>query len=442
MNKYISLIIPITFLLTGACNNKEKPADTIVSIEQATILDCSEATVSFEQPIPDNQYVDIIEDSGKNIVLLGNNTVEKYNNNGVLIWSKRMGLLGTAQNIIQANGDNYFISSANYQINDYSKKEFYSADFSPGTILRIHSYKTYAGFKLDNCSPMFNSINIPFNNPADSFISKSALPQNSSTCQLTKINKSGDVIWTKTFAGNYIIGKTLAKTPDGNWLLLTAKFSGFYQQAEFDANGVFQDTIFTPQHNNSLTLYKINATGNIIWERTLSDIYAPTANNLKQYESPIGMAVSDQSICINCVNDYIILDANGNTLRRRLPSVNTCKAAYPSVSFGNNHFYSLAKNSSNNYVQKSNVYGEVTNEIETTKFIPYGQIEIANGGFFIHGEGDITKFTEDGNYLWGKYSLPSYPIYSAVTSCSGGIIYLQKTAKGLSLIKTDINGNY
>ncbi|MES2779618.1 MAG: hypothetical protein V4651_06935 [Bacteroidota bacterium] len=440
MNKIVTLIALIV-LITGACTKKEKSSDPVNTVEQPTLLDCSLSTVSFQQPIPDNQYVDIIEDLGKNIVLLGSNTVEKYNNNGVLIWSKKIGLLGTPQNIIQADGDNYFISSANYQVNDYSKKEFYSSKHPEGTSLTLHSYYTYAGCKLDDCSSMYNKVTTGINDP-DTFISKTVLPQNSSTCQLSKINKSGDLLWSKTFAGNHILGKTLTKTPDGNWLLLTAQFSGFYQTAQFDENGVFQDTIHSPQTNNSLTLYKINAQGNVIWERKLTEIYALSDYNHTQNETPVGMAISNQTICINCVNNYIILDLNGNALKSRLPSVTTCRAAYPSVSFGNDHFYSLAKtNNSTNYVQKSDVSGEVVSDISLSKFIPYGQIETSVGGFFIHGEGDITKFTNEGNYMWGKYSLPSYPISLATPSCTGGIIYLQKTATGLTLIKTDQNGN-
>lgn len=442
MNKISALTLSI-LLFIGACRKDEKLADPSNPYEPATIVDCSQSAVTFTQPISTETYVDLLEDSGKNILLLGTNLVEKYETNGVLMWSKKVGLLGTPQNIIQADGNNYFITSANYVVSEYAANDVYNPNYPQGSFFKLSTsyYRAYG--KNSNCSITYDRVNIGFNDSPDVFFSRNQLPVNNSTCQLTKINKSGDVIWKKTFPGNTLIGKSLAKTPDGYWLLLTSQCSGFYQTVHFDANGVFQDTIHAPKKSSTLTVYKITSTGDIVWQHVLKNVEIPGSPSTKSHEFPIDMAVSNQTICINSAYDYFILDLNGNELSRRLPSVNTCNYIDASVASGNNYFYSFAKaidpalNFYTACIQQSDATGNVQGRFFN---ISSGKIYATGTALFVSKPGAIYKYDMNGNSLWSKGSSAAYPLL-AIPNCNDGMIYIEKHAAGLKLLKTNPNGN-
>lgn len=439
MNKKPTLYTLVLISLV-ACRKDEKIVDQIAN-EPATVVECSQSAFTFIQPISNDTYSDILEDSGKNILLLGNNIVEKYNSEGKLLWSKKVGLLGKPQNIIQADGDNYFISSANFQVSEYTREELLAPDESKvGASLSLASYARHFGYS--DCSPYYNFVFKGIGDAPDNYIFKKNLPLNTSTCQLTKVNKAGELLWSKTFAGNHIFGKTLTKTPDGNWLLLTAQYTGFYQTADFDANGVFLDTIHQPQNNHSVTLYKINAKGDIIWERKILNMFAFTSVDTRNYDWKLGMSVSNQTICVNGRHDYIIMDLKGNILKKIGPNKGSCRTADPSVAYGNNHFYTIVvKNIWERYLQQNSNNGDVITETKIPDEISRGSIDIATGGFLITSSNGIGKCDANGNFLWRKsIDSPNF-IQVAIPNCNGGVIYLQKMVNGLNLIKTDENGN-
>lgn len=444
MKKNITLGVLI-LLCIGSCRKDEKLADPGNPHEPATVVDCAQSAVTFVQPVSNETYVDMLEDSGKNILLLGNNLVEKFNLNGILMWSKKVGLLGTPQNIIQADGDNYFITSANYVVSDYTANEIYAPDRQNGNgFLKLSASYYHAVGIYDNCAAAYQKVNIAFHDSPDYFLARNQLPANNSTCQLTKINKSGDVIWNKTFHGNTLIGKSLAKTPDGYWLLLTSQCSGFYQTIKVDANGVFQDTIHAPKKGNTLTLYKITSTGDIVWQRTMNNIETPCSPYLISSDSRISMAVSDQNICINTVYDYFILDLNGNELSRRLPSVSTCNAIAPGVTSGNNYFYSFAKakapglNFYTTCIQQSDASGTVQHQFFN---VASGTLYASGSALFVCAFG-AAKYSLDGTPLWSKSTTSKSSPLLGIPNCNDGIIYIEKVSTGLNLVKTDRNGNY
>ncbi len=372
---------------------------------------------------------------------------------GHLEWSKPLLQVGTMQNLIQADNDNYFVTAANRQVDDFKSNEFYLSDNDNGRELHLTFYYRSYGYILDSCSPLYQRINKNFGSGADTFVSRSPLPVNNSTCTLFKLDHQGDLVWAKYFKGNMLSGKSLATTPDGNWLLLTYQSSGFYQTATFDQNGVFLDSISTPLTENTVTLYKINSRGDILWEKKIEDIYHPNYyTNPEDNPDVASLAVTSNHICIQTHKDYIVLDQSGNQVQRRRPGVYMCSANAYSITSQADLFYSIGGEFDPStyyrrpYLQVSRSNGDVSSHTFPEQLITHSKIDATIGGLILSEEKNVAKYSFSGTLLWDIQisRLPfSHIVYCATPSCSGGVILFKKNSTGQNeLIKTDANGKY
>src|ERR1700741_4153 len=107
-------VFTLLFLSFGC--QKDTPNDPLPA-EESTVLDCGLNTPTFSIDLQGtDSFFDLTEDLARNIVLLGKTSVIKYNYKGTLVWSKPFSFPGTPQNIIQADGDNYFMTTATMNV--------------------------------------------------------------------------------------------------------------------------------------------------------------------------------------------------------------------------------------------------------------------------------------------------------------------------------------
>jgi hypothetical protein len=433
-----------TILLSFAACKKDvkvKPEDS------PTILSCDLNTPTFTRTIntPDTYY-DILEDMGRNILLLGQNHILKYDYQGDLLWSKNIVSLGVPQNIIQADGDNYFTTNSTIDISSQNFNQYYSDDPNiKNRELRLtHYWRTSYSYPLPNCEYSYQKVQKDFVQDPDVY-NYAEKPVNNSKCYLNKVDKDGNLLWTKTFDGNYFSGKNLCETGDGNYALITLKISGFYQTVSFDKNGVFQDTVKSPIDENSITVHKFDRTGSIIWTKTLDGILISgyQSKDFLKY-TPVHLVSVQNNLFIQTRTKLFVLDENGKIIQSIKPYGTDCGGTAYGLSTFNNLVYSTgASNSTPNLYRFGVIYdanGNIREQIAGNHLQgSINTLATSDGIIFNDGSG-FSKADLNDNELW--YTAVDDYIQCANRTCKEGMVYVSKRKEKLSLVKTDRNGLY
>lgn len=444
MNRFITTLFIFTIFLSYTSCKK----DTKVKLEdEPTILSCDLNTPIFSRDINTmDTFYDILEDMERNILLLGKKHLIKYDYKGNLIWSQLVNWTGKPQNIIQAEGDNYLTTNSTFEIQEHQPDQFYEKE-SIGKELKLTSY--YRGRKANPfyCYNYYDVIRKDFGEAPDVYTGTTE-PQNFSKCFVNKIDKNGNIIWTKSFDGNYFKGQSICKTWDGNYAVITYKLSGLYQTVNFDKNGIWQDSIHQLIDRNSITIHKIDRDGNTIWSKTI--------NGIVSLGEPLNWAIALTHLTIISVKQHIfiqtqkqlfVLDENGNLISTPKHYHEPCKATPYGLVANNNTAYAIGGVA---YSGTSPIRSFCTSFDETGNLIEEKPLEAYFDGYpakyhfvsdgIIACNYDIIKYDRIGNIIWS--STNQERIMCASVTCKEGVIFVSTKTGVPRLIKTDRNGLY
>lgn len=440
MNKLNAPLIILTILLSfSACKKdvKVKPEDS------PTILSCDLNTPTFSRDInTTDTYYDLVEDMGRNIVILGKNHVLKYDYQGNVVWSKNIPSVGKPQNIIQADGDNYFTTNSTIDITSQNPYQFYTDNEArKGISIRLTAYwRSYPSYPLPNCSIPYDKVIKNFGEEPDSFV-YAEKPVNRSKCFLNKLDKDGNLLWTKTFDGNYFLGKNVCKTGDGYFALATLKISGGYRTVKFDQNGMFQDTIDSPIDQNSITIYKLDKDGSIIWTKTINGILVAgyTPEEYLEYLN-IHIVSLQNNLLIQTPTKLFVVDENGNVIRSMKPNGTDCDGIVWGLSSYNNLVYSTGRLSSYRFALAYDANGNIREQTVGTN-MPGGANTLAmSDGIIFTSQQGFSKTDKNGSTLWSAEA--DGDVTCANRTCKDGIVYVTDKKGKLKFFKTDRNGFY
>ncbi|MDP1725153.1 MAG: hypothetical protein Q8M15_00110 [Bacteroidota bacterium] len=432
--KCLMITFLVLFCLTFTACKKDKK-NTLID-EQTTVVNCNLTDTTFNVELGTGvQYYAVLEDAARNIIVLGNATIAKYDYKGNLLWTKALTGSGTPQQIIQANGDNYFVVRSNTEfVQNPSGKYLFLTDY----------YKSATSL-YRNCSiPYFRVVKYMGQAP-DSFDFEQLPPINSSKCTLSKLDKNGNVLWNKVFDGNYFKGKVIRSSNDGNFYLLTHKLCGKYEKLLFNENGVFMDTVFYPFDKNKVAVHKINKDGNIIWSHTYNGILNNPSNG--EVDVRPGITVYKNQIQVQTRHSLLILDANGIELSRLRPFGNDCSLWAWGLSASANGLYSVG-HYYDSLVQYNRTYLHRVNESGVTVgsvFLPRNhgepQVDAFGDAVIISGRKELVKYDLSGNTIWSRDFLSNNEFVSCTTpSCSEGMIFIYSAGTRSFLVKINKNG--
>lgn len=444
MNRFYTPLFILTILFSYAACKKDVK---VKQEDEPTILSCDLNTPVFSRDINTmDTFYDILEDMERNIVLLGKKHLLKYDYKGNLVWSKLVNWTGKPQNIIQAEGDNYLTTNSTLNIQQHQPDQFYEKG-SIGKELRLVSYWQGVQAKPFYCNNFYYRTNKDFGEAPDVYTGTTE-PRNFSQCFVSKIDKNGKILWSKSFDGNYFKGQSICKTWDGNYAVLTYKLSGLYQTLGFDVNGVFQDTIHQLIDRNSITIHKIDRDGNTLWSKTITGI----ANLKESISSATNWSYStiasvQQSIFVQLQKQLFVLDEDGNLIRNPQPSHETCKSnplgivAYNNTLYAlGNIYYPIAPSTFRAFRTSFDANGNLLEETPLeSHFDDPANFFFVPDGIISTSPDFIVRLDRMGNTIWRS---PKERIMCASVTCKEGVIYVSTKTGVPQLIKTDRNGLY
>jgi hypothetical protein len=441
MNHKFVLYTALSCLLCfNSC--KKDPKGDPETEPQTTVLSCDLNTPTFSVALnSSDRFYDIYEDLERNILLLGQNSVMKYNYTGNLVWSKAIASAGIPQNIIQADGDNYFTTSSTIEVKSLKDNELYLGEGDTRQMVLTAYFNAYSSLDK-NCFQYYNLVKKSFGDNPDTLTGVVSPPSNNSKCFLNKIDKDGNVLWTKTFDGNYFEGKSICKTADNNYALLTYKMHGVYRTAIFNANGVFMDTIYAPLDKNTITVHKLDHSGNIIWSKTIEGIINETFSD---YVNGGAKIVSLQNnLFIQTTRKIIVLDAAGNTVKEMKPYGNNCAASADGFTVYNDHVYSTGSLSASAegsaFISSFDANGNLFQTIPlSTGLGAQSNIFVMSDGIMCVWQRGIKKVDMTNTELW---QLSMDNVSCVNQTCRDGAICVGYNNGSLQLIKTNRNGVY
>jgi hypothetical protein len=414
----------------------------------ATVLPCELNTPTFIRDIGiQDTFYDVSEDLQRNIVLLGKTHLLKYDYKGSLKWSKLISWNGIPQNIIRADGEQYFVTSSTVNIKQHQPNEFYNKD----AIGRDFALATYlrGRFNQDfSCSNYFNRVSKSFGDDLD-ILKGVDKPQNNSHCTLHKFDKDGKLLWSKSFEGNLFKGTSICRTEDDNYVLLTYKQSGLFQIIDFDDNGLFQDTVKSIIDQNAITVHKIDPSGNTIWSKTIEGVlYIGDLNTIRDFNyNWLSMAVASGNTFILTQKYLYVVDANGNLTKKMTPYSTKCSFSSANLYAFNNTIYLLGNLYFNyntpdarSYLSSLDANGNLLQEqsLKNT-FYSTANYFYTSDGLLAVSSYDISKYDMQFHKIW---SSAQDQIMCGTKSCIDGLIYVSAKKGYPQLIKTDRNGFY
>ena len=220
------------------------------------------------------------------------------------------------------------------------------------------------------------------------------ISQDSANALLVKTNKTGDILWTKSYGGpKYDIGYSVIQTNDNGFIV-----AGNTRSFGADSADIY--------------LVKTNADGDTLWTRTFGG-----------NRNDIGYAIKQTGD-----NGYIIVGSTN------------------SFGAGGNDVYVVKTNSSGNILW-SKTYGGAGSDIGQTIQLT------ANGGYIISGytnsfganHGYLIKIDSNGNVEWSK-TLVGESANSVLQTGDGGYVFTGRVFSdagdmNVLLVKTDQSGN-
>ncbi len=242
---------------------------------------------------------------------------------------------------------------------------------------------------------------------------------------IIKLNKDGDIIWTKCYGGtDYDMGTDIKQTTDGGYIV-----SGYSESANGNIN--------CTGSNNKAWIAKLNQNGDLVWSKCYGGINSDKINSIQQTKDGGYVAVgSSLQIGKMVTSDYywiLKLNSIGDTLWSKHYGGTEDDMAYSIIQTNDSNYmvagftYSFNEDVSDNHGSRdawilkldqngniiwSKCYGG--SSIENSSYIQ----QLADGNFIIAGSswsdnGDLSsnnggadawiyKINQNGEILWSK----------------------------------------
>ena len=212
----------------------------------------------------------------------------KLNSNGVTEWRNYFGGTNTDTCYdVTETSDGYILvgSSDSNDVDINNNKGSY--DF---WVLKINKQgtllweKSFGGTEIDEARAITKTDNGNFLIIGDTRSSNNQITQNNGGADLwlIKINTNGDLLWQKNYGGSsFDVGRSISKTIDGGFLISGSSRSG--------------DNNFTNNGQNDALILKIDANGNIQWQKTIGGSEIDFCYDAIQLSNGSIMAVGESS---------------------------------------------------------------------------------------------------------------------------------------------------
>ena len=155
--------------------------------------------------------------------------------------------------------------------------------------------KSYGGSELDEARAITKTDDGNFLIVGDTRSSDKDVSKNNGGADLwlIKINNNGDLLWEKTYGGSsFDVGRSIHKTTDGGYLISGSSRSN--------------DNNITNKGQNDAWILKINATGDLQWQKTIGGTNIDFCYDAIQLSNGTIVAVGESSS-----NDFDILTNKG-----------------------------------------------------------------------------------------------------------------------------------
>lgn len=269
--------------------------------------------------------------------------VIKLDENGELLWQKCLGGTGTdaiRDVLTTADGGcivvGYTNSVDNNAVGNHGNNDVLVVKLnSSGT---VEWSKCYGGTSADSGQKIIttNDGNYIFVGTAGSNNNDVSGSNGGQDIWVVKINTSGNIIWQKCFGSSYSdIGRSIAKTSDGNYVLTGEVNGNNGDVSGANANG-FAD----------VWIVKIDDLGNLLWQKCVGGINADSSSAIQQTTDGgyiiAGSTFATDNVTTNGLYDYYVVKLESDALG--IPEFNSTIGLYPNPSNHKIHFSELLKN--------------------------------------------------------------------------------------------------
>lgn len=235
---------------------------------------------------------------------------------------------------------------------------------------------------------------------------------------IIKLDPTGNIQWQKTFGGtDNEEGNNIQQTSDGGYIAIGAASS---------TDGDVTDN----QGLRDMWILKLDATGNIQWQKTFGSLYDDDGSQIRQTPDGNYIAIGTYNFLPGNTSDFWVLklDPSGNIIWQKMMGGSSRETPYD-IQITNDGGYIMT-----GYTQSSD--GDVTGshgqgEVWTVKLNSLGNIEWEKTfGGTSSDYGEAIKQTLDGGY-----------IIAGIAQSANGDVIGNHGIHDFWLIKTDVSGN-
>ena len=252
---------------------------------------------------------------------------------------------------------------------------------------------------------------------------------------LVKTNAAGKAEWAKSFGGaNDDFARSVVQTSDGGYLV-----AGY----TYPPNSTGAEDIY---------LVKTDASGNLIWQKTLGSQYSDWAYSLQETKDN-GFIIAG-AYAQSWPDMYLVkITSDGTVAWEQKFGGNYDQAAYSVISTSDGG-YALAGYAMDNATGRDNLYvvktGENGNLVWEKSFgkpfddRAYSIKETSDGGYAVAGisgnQGYLGKMNSTGTILWEKTFAAISEARSVIQTADGGFVIAGMNSTDAHLIRTDDEG--
>lgn len=419
MKKLFALLF-IGLLITQSCKKDNQGNNDPINANTGS-------KAKFQTSIPDLMTpCSIIEDCNNNILVLGNKEGKtcliKIDTSGAIIWNKSYPTLsGIASKLIALNDNSIVISS-----------------FQNNTIEQLTNLPNINNVWIQNSNPSLLNCNPSYEyGTIDGYTIKSK-------SFITRLDKNGNILWTKSFDESIGNGKSILKNSNGNINLVTMKLKGRVPILVYDSNGIFQDTINYPENDNTVFLYELDMNGNSLWKKEIKNIYNRGYDELS---SSLDLQQTNSSLLVKTEKNTIYVNGATNVIKNYTNHSEFCNNKNISLSGISNSIilsgsYITIDTISMNY--KFNNYIQKINETQNIvwEFINSDIILDNNGNRFIALSSDSLSINIYDNSCSFIKSFTTPASHIGIVNCNNGITTVKKSNNQLIVTRTNSLGEY